>query len=338
MALTDAETLHEEIAEEEIVPGRRVLLRREQLRLPGRRGVPVLGLERTTLPDGPTRAPILLVHGFGQNHMSWKLSRRSFSGALAERGFDVLNLDLRGHGRSRRHGAPPARAVDEYVDDVSRVRESLREAPFYVGHSLGGAVGVRAALRLDLRGLVHLCGVYDFARRSPALRSAAQVTQRIDRALPDRVAVHLRPFGRVFGRYPGTMEAVWRRVPLAGWAPRSIEREMLRERLIHGFDRTGLAIWKEMSTWIDAPVAPPEALSALRTPVLVMTSEGDALATPADARGFFDAAGTHDKTLIVLSEAEHGHAPGHLDIVLGRRAPDVVWPLLFDWLEARAVR
>jgi pimeloyl-ACP methyl ester carboxylesterase len=338
MPLTDAEVLHHELAEEEIVPGTRALLRREQLRLPGRRGVPVLGLERTTLPDGPTREAVLLVHGFGQNHMSWKLSRRSFAGALAQRGFDVLNLDLRGHGRSRRHGAPPARAVDEYVDDVARVASALRAAPFLVGHSLGGAVGVRAALRVELRGLVHLCGVYDFGRRSRALRSAAAMTQRIDRVLPDRGAVHLRPFGRVFGRYPGAMEAVWRRVPLAGWSPRSIERELLRERLVHGFDRTGLAIWKEMSTWIHEPVAPVAAIGELGTPILVMTSEGDALATPDDARGFFDAAGARDKTLIVLNEAEHGLAPGHLDIVLGRRSPDVVWPLLFSWLEQRASR
>src|SRR4249920_3462141 len=54
--------------------------------------------------DG-TLAPVLLVHGYGQNRYAWHLPARSFSNYLARAGFDVWNLELRGHGRSRHLGA-----------------------------------------------------------------------------------------------------------------------------------------------------------------------------------------------------------------------------------------
>ena len=47
---------------------------------------------------GGTTATVLLVHGFGQNRYAWHLPSRSLANHLALSGFDVFNLDLRGHG------------------------------------------------------------------------------------------------------------------------------------------------------------------------------------------------------------------------------------------------
>src|SRR5215475_3414918 len=93
---------------------------------------------------GGTLAPVLLVHGYGQNRYAWHLPARSFSNYLARAGFDVFNLDLRGHGRSRHFGARAPRSVDEYISEdlPIAVEEVLshtgRRPPFVVGHSLGG--------------------------------------------------------------------------------------------------------------------------------------------------------------------------------------------------------
>ncbi|HVY48917.1 MAG TPA: alpha/beta fold hydrolase, partial [Minicystis sp.] len=99
--------------------------------------------KRAAANDGGTLAPVLLVHGYGQNRYAWHLPSRSFSNYLARAGFDVYNLDLRGHGRSRHLGAQRPRHVSEFVrEDVPTALEEVQRLSggrpvFYVGHSLG---------------------------------------------------------------------------------------------------------------------------------------------------------------------------------------------------------
>src|SRR5688572_30061760 len=100
---------------------------------------------------GGSRAPVLLVHGYGQNRYAWHLPARSLSNYLARAGFDVFNLDLRGHGRSRHLGARrPSNVVEFAREDVPAAleevaRHSGNRPIWYVGHSLGGLVGYASA-------------------------------------------------------------------------------------------------------------------------------------------------------------------------------------------------
>ena len=75
--------------------GASVRLRKERLLLDDR-----IAIVRKRLP-GSAGPRVVLVHGFAQNRYSWHLSRRSLSAWLAGEGFDVLNLELPGHGNSR---------------------------------------------------------------------------------------------------------------------------------------------------------------------------------------------------------------------------------------------
>src|SRR5690349_2969564 len=99
---------------------------------------------------GGTLAPVLLIHGFGQNRYAWHLPSRSLANHLARAGFDVFNLDLRGHGRSRHFGARRSRGIDDYVTEdlpsaVEEVYALSGKRPVYlVGHSLGGLVSYAA--------------------------------------------------------------------------------------------------------------------------------------------------------------------------------------------------
>jgi len=95
--------------------GEHAELRRFDLELPGEQP---LWVDRTTLPDGPTLPPIVLIHGFAQNRFSWDTKIRSLSGWLATKGWDVWNLELRGHGRSRRRGGTIATTFSDYPDDL----------------------------------------------------------------------------------------------------------------------------------------------------------------------------------------------------------------------------
>src|SRR5262245_49500526 len=67
--------------------------------------VPLAIVRKRNSRESGTRAPIMLIHGYGQNRYAWHLPSRSLSNYLAKAGFDVFNLELRGHGRSRHLGA-----------------------------------------------------------------------------------------------------------------------------------------------------------------------------------------------------------------------------------------
>ncbi|GAA2093520.1 hypothetical protein GCM10009801_60770 [Streptomyces albiaxialis] len=81
----------------------------------------------------------LLVHGIMADHRTFV----KVGPALAERGYRVLAVDLRGHGRSP---APGDYALDAFADDL--VDTLPAGAELALGHSLGGLLLSRAVERL----------------------------------------------------------------------------------------------------------------------------------------------------------------------------------------------
>lgn len=331
------EILSERLVDEIVHGERSCTLRRASLRLPADGGSPPLAAQRTTLPAGPTRAPVILVHGFAQNRFTWRLSRRSFSGYLAEQGFDVYNLELRGHGRSRKYGATNPSAFSEYVDDLCRAIDAAPDLPFVIGHSLGAGVGIGASTQRDLRGLVHLAGVFSFAQHNRALRAIARLSRRMEplmKAAPARVRT--RWAGAVIGRLFHLSDAAGYAMPISGWAPGSMERDLLQERLVKGFDWTSVAVWAQMARWAQGEAFSYDAgWRQVELPVLVIAGDQDPLVRPADARACFEACGSPDKEITIFEPFEHQVHWGHLDLILGAKAPSEVWPRISGWMVAR---
>jgi polyhydroxyalkanoate synthase len=324
----------EEVAE----VGSVVPLVREVVLLPGGKGEPPLVVERTTRPEGPTRPPVVLIHGFAQNRFTWRVSGRSFVAALAREGFEVLNLELRGHGRSREAGAGNATAFSEYVADARRVVGACDRPPFVIGHSLGGGVGVGLATEVPLAGLVHLAGVYTFASRNRTLRWLARTTVGFEpllRAAPIRL--HTGWTGQLVSSLYQVTDILGYGAPIAGWVPGSLERDLLEERLVQGFDWTSVEVWLQMSRWaLGEPFAWREAFRTTDVPLLVVVGDADPLVTEGDARACFEESGSRDKRYQLFDAFEHGVHWGHVDLILGKDAPRVVWPVLLDWLRARS--
>ncbi|MFJ2773828.1 alpha/beta fold hydrolase [Streptomyces sp. NPDC087300] len=80
----------------------------------------------------------LLVHGIMSDHRTW----RRVGPALAERGYRVIGVDLRGHGESGRG----AYGAEIFADDL--VETLPAGAELAIGHSLGGMALALAAERL----------------------------------------------------------------------------------------------------------------------------------------------------------------------------------------------
>jgi pimeloyl-ACP methyl ester carboxylesterase len=83
-------------------------------------------------------APVLLIHGAGENHLVWPIGLRRLPGTI------VYAIDLPGHGKSTGTGRS---TIDAYTEWLMSFLEALQvPAAVFIGHSLGGAITQQAAL------------------------------------------------------------------------------------------------------------------------------------------------------------------------------------------------
>jgi pimeloyl-ACP methyl ester carboxylesterase len=120
-------------------------------------------------PFDPQKPTALFIHGVLNDHSVWILQSRY----LAHHGWNVLAVDLPGHGRSA--GEPPA-SVEQAADFVAELMQAagLAKAAL-VGHSWGSLIALEAASRLkDRISHAALVGTAFPMRVSAALLDAAQ--------------------------------------------------------------------------------------------------------------------------------------------------------------------
>jgi len=314
----------------------RAELRREVVELKG--DVPLFAV-RTRHPDGARHPSVVLIHGFAQNRYSWHTSVRSMSAWLAERGWDVWNLELRGHGRSRQAGK--AEQFSDYVEDILRFQSHLKQPAFWVGHSLGASVAYAGAAAASgagtPRGVVGIGGVYRFGRTGGLLPQLCRLTHRVPRSRAlAKIQVHTRMSGRVLSRLFPLMDSAAYWAPMSGWWPGTIEQELASERMSFGFDWIPVRIWAEMSEWAVTEEVPWDTgWHTTDRPVLVILGDKDSMQYPEDGRAAYDRSGSQDRTLKVFNDWDDGQHFGHLDLVLGRHASEHVWPAVETWMSER---
>jgi polyhydroxyalkanoate synthase len=314
-----------------------------------------LALVRKYRDDIPRVGAVLLVHGFAQNRYTWHLSTRSFVNFLADAGLDVYNLELTGHGRSRDYGSSPASSFDEYVVDTASVAQAVAnwaglEGIFLVGHSLGGAVcyAVAPLIADRLAGLVSIAGIFRFGA-NPATKRIGEFIEGLNRITPvnralERMSASLRTrfLGRAISERWEAADGLSAVFPLAGWVPGSTEPHVVQERLLRGFDWTGVNIFLTLMRWAaeggmgdGGPDDYADRFLELDVPLLVVAGDKDRLLPPADARPAYDLSQSTDKTYKLFSPVREEVHWGHLDIILGQDAPRFVWPYVRGWIVER---
>ena len=318
--------------------GQSAELRKMDLELPGEQP---LWVERSTLPDGPTRPALVLIHGFAQNRFSWDTKIRSMSGWLAAQGWDVWNLELRGHGRSRRRGGAVATTFADYPDDLLRLADAMPNQAFWVGHSLGASVAYAAVANRPesppTRGVIGIAGLYRFGQAGWILPFVSRVTRKIPVNLNlGDIQVHTGLSGRIMSRLFPFVDMAAYGMPIAGWWPGSVEPELAKERMRRGFDYIPVRVWQEMASWVEADMVPwDDGWRTATVPCLIMLGDRDSMLYPKEGQAAFDRAGGTDKELRIFDDQDGLTHWGHLDIVLGKKAPDYVWKALHDWMDHR---
>jgi alpha-beta hydrolase superfamily lysophospholipase len=231
-------------------------------------------------PPAP-RATVAVLHGGGDHSGRYP----ALTTALVRAGLEVALVDLRGHGQSDGRRFHVDR-FEDYLSDLDAFLARLRSGgsagrPFLVAHSMGALVAARW-------GLDHGREVAGFVLSSPWLRLAARPP--LLKVLAARLAGRLVPWlpvatGIEVAALTGDPE-------LQAWTAHDP---------LYG--RATTPRWFEESSRAQEEVL--RRAASFEAPLLVLAAGADAIADPAAARGFVEAAASADKRIVVHEGFRH---------------------------------
>ncbi|MDF1484049.1 alpha/beta hydrolase [Ramlibacter sp. H39-3-26] len=238
-------------------------------------------------PFDPAKPTAVFIHGVLNDHSVWILQTRY----LAHHGWNVLAIDLPGHGKSA--GEPPAT-----VEDAARFVIALLDAAqvgqaALVGHSFGSLIALEAAAQAPAR-VTHLAlvGTAFPMKVSPALLEASlhQPLQAIDMVNTFSHSM-LAPPPSMLG--PGT----W----LYGGSRALMRRVLASNRRVNVFH----AGFKACDSYTDGEAA----MEKVRCPVLFVLGTGDQMTPPRAAQPLIDRARQSRVVRLAAGHQLMGEAP-----------------------------
>lgn len=258
--------------------------------------------------------PVVLVHGLGASAAAW----RALAPHLAEAGYRVLALDLKGCGLSARIPGDYSRRalaalVCGFMDNMG-----VRRARAVVGHSMGGAIALEIAAsrreRLDLVGVIDGQGVLS----SPwLLKAGAPVTPLFGTLASSMTAISPAAPVRFFTR-------IYLRRIFAD--PSRVTEEMVdlySAVADSGYQRAMFAMMGQLANTEDLA----DAIRTLRTPALLVWGREDPLCPIVLGEELH--AALPDAELKVIEDC--GHCPAE-------ERPTEVAAALIDFLARRGPR
>jgi 3-oxoadipate enol-lactonase len=191
---------------------------------------------------------VVLIHGLGSSTRDWEAQVPELA-----KSYQVITLDLRGHGRSDRPAGPYQ--IPMFAADLAGLLEALGVASAHiVGLSLGGGVAFQFAL--DYPSMVRSLTLVNTA---PALGGAPeQAEQEIARRVGIVQQLGMRAMGQALGPnlFPKPEQAGLRETFVERWAENDPQAYIAATRSMLGWDVTG-------------------RLGSITCPVLVIASDQD---------------------------------------------------------------
>ena len=257
---------------------------------------------RSWRPAGAPKAVVLIVPGFNSHSGFYNWTAYS----LADRGYAVYAVDLRGRGLSDGERFY-VDEIGDYEADVGGVLDIVKQREpglkvFLLGHSAGGVTAV--AFTLDHQSEVAGLVCESFAYKTPAPDFALAALKGLSHLAPHAHVVALN--NRDFSRDSTVVEA------------------MNADPLIaHETQPT-----KTMATLARADERLGREFAKITLPVFIIHGTADKATKPSGSQEFFDKVGSADKTLKLYE--------GHYHDMLNDIGKELVLGDIADWLDARA--
>lgn len=329
-----------------------------------RDGYPLTLTRRKPASPVPGREPLLFINGIGQDRHTWDLGYRGLAPFMAGLGVDSWILEPRGLGLSRRKGLfiekvrPYRWDFDTMVNgDLSRAVAYVREVTgaekvFLCGHSLGGMMTYAfvPGRQEQVRGFITLGGPTVLGRGSLPMNLVFRANRvpLTGGRLTCAQALPFFPLG-VVGRaalavFPILNSRLESLIPLHPWHFRNVYSRDVRLILHRGFGKVAPGILRQMTVWAtervftsrDRRVDYFAAMKKIRVPSLFFSGDRDRLAPVSSILPGYRLIPIPDKTFIHLTRRKTGVHWGHLDLTLGRHAPEWVWRKAGEWILERA--
>jgi pimeloyl-ACP methyl ester carboxylesterase len=166
--------------------------------------------------------------------------------------------------------------------------------------------------------------------------------RRLLRLLPDRV-----PLGTL-ARFawpltPLLARVLSRSIAELGWYPGNADVALMRALMLTAVDDLPASLLREFARWYDTKAMSDrygmfdftEHLERITVPILIIAGGRDALTPVRDLEHVYNGIASADKVFRVIGR-QHGdaHDYSHADLILGLHAPDDVYPVVLQWLEA----
>lgn len=308
-----------------------------------------ISLKRFRLKKTPPRPrPVLLLHGLLVNSRFLDFSAdASLAEYLAEAGFDVWNLSLRGTGRSlnpRGWGDRPwtldHMASEDLPAAVAYVRKQTGSTEVLaVGYELGALLAfahVGKAPEHSVAGIVSIAAPMSF---DASAQEWLDVLLTLDRHPTLRNALFNWSgigLNKLLFLVPGFEDIFYNPKNMAPEVKEELLNSVLTPVNRGVLDQLATMVEKEEFVSADGATSYRAALSGIRIPVLVMGGAADPIAPPEALRTLHsDLAASEDRKLtIVEPDSDEDGSYGHFDLILGRNAKAEVFPIIRNWLEA----
>jgi alpha-beta hydrolase superfamily lysophospholipase len=284
--------------------------------------------------------PVVLCHGFGANRFSLDFdSRYSLARYLAARGFETWVLELRGRGLAG--PVRPCTFDDQAEYDVRAALRAVRGAGhrevLWVGHSKGGMLMYAHLARnpnAPVKSVVTLASAGSFGYQTGMKLFVERVAPflKMD-VIPFRVVRRLARLGPL----PG---------PISRYLSRAenMEPETIMKITANMVSDLAGGVARQFARWIrlgtfdsaDGSFNYRVAMENVKTPFLLMAGSADLMAPEVAVEAARRALGGPTELVVVGKGTGFREDYGHGDIVLGRHAPDEVFPLVDDYLRAHS--
>lgn len=291
--------------------------------------------------SGPS---VILAHGISSNHNFWNLNpEHSLAMYLHNEGFDVYNMDFRGHGLATHDAAGKKQeqgwTIDSYGIDIHAIVQYVRsnrpeQKPIYIGHSLGGMalISYMAQYTSDsLQGMVIFASPFDFRHPEPLLELARIGASISIIPIPTPLLAHVASW---LPHTPAYIDSLL-------WGENTISPENrveLYQKIVSPMTPKELKhLSKTLSQEAFGPADKHETyakdLSMQNIPALFLAGRADRIAPVDRVLGYYNALGSSDKTFLILG-TDYGYSIdyGHLDYPLADAAPKEIFPVISKWL------
>ena len=294
------------------------------------------------------QSPVVLIHGLFVNSLFFNLDEdQSFARYLAKEGFDVWNLSLRGTGRSLNplKGGAKSWSLDDMIDrDLSAViryvqKESGSSKVICLGYEMGGLLLYGYLEKKGGSGCVALVTIgtpvtFDHPRQEPMKRLLGlEASPTLKRAF---LSLNTPFFARLLIPFVPKIEQLF-------YNPENIEEEVKAKLLESALaeinpgvlDHLLLMIKRGEFVSAKGDFSYRKNLAKIQLPILLIGGEGDMLAPPEAIRVVHQAVSSKYRTLRIFGSRSKDSTYGHVDLILGKRAREEVFPVIGRWLKQR---